>query len=346
MDKLYAGVDLHKRFSVITVLDKEGTVIEEAKIETDNEKTKAFFAKFETEMDIAAEATFNAEWFHTLMDGEGGKKVVLANPSRTKAIGSGAAKTDRIDAKMLADLLRSNMLPRSVVPNERERTFQEMIRYRHFLVRIQTMLKNRIHSYLHRCNIKYEHVCSDLFGVKGLAYLSSIQFPSRFQEHVKLFTYLLEQVRSMITEATKQIITTGKEVKEITLLQTIPGIGPHIAMLIMGEIKDITRFVNGKRLCSFAGLVPRIYQSADMKRTGHITKQGSRYLRWGMSEAVQRLRYQDSQLGKQYRRYEKKKGTNMANIIMARKLLLVIYQMLTTTTPYQAYPHVNAGHSS
>jgi len=346
MDKLYAGVDLHKRFSVITVVDKEGTVIEEAKIATDNKKTKAFFAKFDTEMDIAAEATFNAEWFHTLMDGEGGKKVVLANPSRTKAIGSGAAKTDRIDARMLADLLRSNMLPRSVVPNERERTFQELIRYRHFLVRIQTMLKNRIHSYLHRCNFKYEHVCADLFGVKGLAYLATLPFPERFQEHVRLHTGLYEQIRSLIEEATRQIIATGKKVKEIELLQTIPGIGPHIAMLIMGEIKDIRRFINGKRLCSFAGLVPRIYQSANTKRSGHITKQGSRYLRWGMSEAVQRLYLQDSQLGKQYRRLEKKKGKNIARIILARKLLMVIYQMLTTNTPYQAYPHMNAGHSS
>lgn len=334
---LFAGVDLHKKFSVVTILNKEGDMIKQEKIENKEEKLFEFFDQFDQPMEIAIETTFNSYWFCHLMESEK-RKVCIGNSRKVKAIGINGAKTDKIDSKVLADLLRTNFFPASYkfTTNDMER--KELVRLRLFFTKQRSQTKNKIHSYLLRFNIK--HPFSDLFTKKGLNWLKENlnRLPIFYRKSVRECLSHYHYLEKKINKITRRIKKEHGEVPEIKLLQTIRGIGLYTAVLLFGEIGDINRFSDPKKLCKYFGIVPRVYQSAERVRFGRLTKDGSKYVRWALTESVQKLENHDSQLGKQYRRIKKKKEKNIAVIVTMRKLVTIIYRCLTTGEIYEPYP--------
>lgn len=325
---LYAGLDAHKNFCHAIVCAEDGEVVKEGKIRTYKEELCEFFSNFK-EVRIAVEASINYEYIFDSLEGDG-RTVILAHPLKTRAIAESRIKTDKIDARILADLLRANLIPASYVPPKDIRELRHLVRRRIFLGRLRAKLKNRIHSELIRRGLRYED--EELFTKKGKAWLLSLEIPA-----LRSYLSTMESMDSEIRELEKEIRAEGMRHKGVRHLITVYGLGFYSSSIIFSEIGDIMRFRSEEKLFSYAGLIPSIRQSGDHKYYGHITKTGSGYLRWILVQAVRvHIRYNpDSNLTRYYRRLRRKKTDNIAVIATARKLLQIIYHMLKNDEDYR-----------
>jgi len=318
---LYAGLDVHKNFCQAIVLTKDSEVVKEKRIKSEKKDIEEFFSGFEN-IRVAFEASTNYEYFYDVLNGLG-FTVHLSHPLKTRLIAESRVKTDKIDARALADLLRGNLLPTSYVPPDKIRKLRHLVRHRIFLGRHRSKLKNQIHAELHRRNLKYPG--PNVFTNTGIQWLRSLKIPA-IESYLTIYDAVVKELKS----AELEIKIEGIKYKEVRLLITIPGIGVYSALLIFSEIGNINRFNSEEKLFSYAGLTPRVHQSGENSYHGRITKDGSKYLRWILVEAV-RVHIQcapESNITQYYYRLKKKKPGNVATIAAARKLLQAIYHML------------------
>jgi len=265
---------------------------------------------------------------------DSGYDVVLANPLQVSLIAKSRKKTDKNDAKILADLLRSNNLPTSYAAPRDVRDERQITRHRASLTYLRAQIKHKVNAILLRHGI--EHGYSDLFGKEGMEYLMSIDLPMCDR-------YELDNYLALIRHLTIQIDKTQERVDEFVmhnpharLLMTIPGISYYSALMIAAEIGDIRRFNSSKQLISYAGLNPSVYQSGNKCITGHISKQGNRNLRWILTQNVHVAVQHDRRLALFFHRIKRTRGTNIAIIATSRKLLTIIYAMLKNNSKYYA----------
>lgn len=167
MKVYHIGVDLHKTFSQITVLDDGGTVLDRSKVYSNREEIKEYFSGFEKGTPVAFEATGSWYWFKDLLD-EMSLDGKMAHPKKVRLIAESVIKTDAIDSEVLAHLERLNYLPQAYMPSKEIRQVRELLRYRMSLVRLRTEVKNKVHAALGKLCIKHEF--SDLFGKQGLEF--------------------------------------------------------------------------------------------------------------------------------------------------------------------------------
>jgi len=328
---LYTGLDLHKSFSYITIMNDRGEVLGRKKLPSNGEILD-FLKGFGESMEVAIEATPSWYWLYDCLEGEG-FEVKLSHPLRTKAITYAKVKTDKVDSATLAHLLGSDLLPLSYVPEKPVRLNRELLRYRASLVKIQTRVKNQIHTILAKNNISHDY--TDLFGKAGMAFLQSLSLPENYKIALEGYLSVLETVRHEIRGASKRVQQLAEDDQDSMLLMTIPGVGYYSALLIKSEIGDIKRFPSAKQLCSYAGLVPSTYASGNTCYHGHITKQGSRWLRWILIESAIHAAKRTGPLRRFYYKVERKKGGKVAKVATARKLLEWIYHMLRDGKTFQ-----------
>lgn len=257
---------------------------------------------------------------------EEGFEVKLSHPLKTKAIAYAKVKTDKVDSATLAHLLRSDLLPLSYVPEKPVRLNRELLRYRASLVKIQTEVKNKIHSILAKNNVS--HGYSDLFGKQGMAFLGSLSLAENYKIALEGYLSVLDTVRQEIKVASRRVQRLAEEDRDAMLLMTVPGVGYYSALLIKSEIGDVKRFPSAKQLCSYAGLVPSTYASGNTCYHGHITKQGSRWLRWILIEAAIHAVKRPGPLRRFYYKVERQRGGKVAKVATARKLLEWMYHMM------------------
>ena len=329
---VYAGLDLHKNFSVITVMDSKGCEIAKQKKLPNNGEIIEFLQGVKQPVSVAVEATCSWYWLYDLLE-ENGIQVKLSHPLKTKAIASARIKTDKIDSRILAHLLRSELLPLSYIPSMPVRMQRELLRYRASLVRVQTGIKNRIHAILAKRNITHDF--TDLFGKQGQDFLVSLPLPEIYRMSLDGYLSVLVELRSQLKAVDKKIAVLVKDDAEAKLLMTIPGIGYYSALLITSEIGDIHRFPSAKQLCSYAGIVPSTYSSGNSTFHGHITKQGSRWLRWIVAEAVVHCINKPGHVQEFYQRVQKRKGVKIAKVATGRKILEWVYHMLKELRTFQ-----------
>lgn len=179
---LYAGIDYHKRYSQVHVIDERGRTRANARLANDFRTLNGFFASLAEPCRAVVEAGWNWGVMYDWLDAiENVCAVELAHPYRVRAIAAAQVKTDSIDAHTLAQLLRTNLIPRAYVPGGETRRLREMVRQRVFLVRMRTMVKNRIQALLARYHVPLPAV-SDIFGKRGRDYLAKVELPSAAQE--------------------------------------------------------------------------------------------------------------------------------------------------------------------
>lgn len=322
---IYVGLDLHKSFSVITVMDAQGKeVVKQRKLANDGGIVRLLH-EFEQPVTVAMEATRSWYWLYDLLE-ETGVQVKLSHPLKTKAIASAKVKNDKIDSRILAHLLRADLLPLSYVPPKSIRMQRELLRYRASLVKIQTGVKNRVHAMLAKNNITHDF--TDLFGKQGRAFLSSLTLAEIYRMALDGYISVLDELQEQIKAVNKKIVVSARDDEEAKLLMTIPGVGYYSALLIKSEIGDIDRFPSAKQLCAYAGLVPSTYSSGDTTFHGHIVKQGSKWLRWIVAEAIGHCIAKPGHIQAFYWRLERRKGKKIAKVATERKLLEWIYHML------------------
>ena len=333
----YTGIDLHKRTCFITTIDKKGNTVTKANLHTVEEAILTYFQNLQEETKIVIESTASWYWLYDMLTGNG-FDVVISNPVKVKAIASAKIKSDKVDSHMLAQLLRTDLIATVHVSTLETRKLKELLRHRHRLVRDVTRMKNRIHMLLMKNN--YQVPFSDLFGVQGLQYLRQIQLPDYHRDHVESYLCLYEQLIERIEPLTEILRDLAQRNPMAKLLMTIPGIGPIVAMFIVAEIEDISRFPSYRNLASYAGLVPCLDASGGKQRRGHITKQGSPYLRTALIEAAQAIpRMRNCRLNIFFRKRIVKSGYQKAIVATAHKILQYAFYVLKNQTPYQeTYP--------
>lgn len=324
---MYVGMDLHKHYLQIAVIDGDGHILQNTKINNDKKSIADFLACVDKNAKIVMESS--SVWYDTYcFVKEKGFDTVLSNPIKTKAIASAKIKTDKIDAKVLAELLRANMIPGCYIPSKKTMEFRELVRHREFLVRQRTNLKNKVHGILLLNGIR----------VPGTPFSQKYRDELRKLGNYRIDDYLMliDLLDSRIDAITKQVQAHVKDDRQAGLLVTIPGIGYYSALLIMSEIGDILRFPDSHHLCSYAGLVPSVHSSGGTTRYGSITKTGSKHLRWILTECVHsHIRYEDSNITRFYRKMAKKKASAKATVAAAAKMLRVIYWILKENRAYQ-----------
>jgi transposase len=251
--------------------------------------------------------------------------VTLAHPLRTRAIAEAKVKTDKVDSATLAHLLRADLIPAAYIPPREIRDLRELLRYRAALVRLQTMVKNRIHAILLKHG--YQAPVSDAFGVRGREWLATLSLRPVYQQAVHGCLQILDVVHHQIETASGDINQQAKITPAAQRLCTLPGIGPCTALLILAEIGDVSRFPSPKHLVSYAGLAPTVHASGGRVRIGHISKQGSPWLRWILVEAALHAGRKEPYQAL-YQRLTKRKGWHTARVAVARELLTKVYWML------------------
>ena len=332
----YVGVDYHKKFSYLSVMDRKGSVVKEGKVANTKEAVNKFLGKeYSRDTSAVLEAgrnwTVMYDWLEEELD-----EVKLAHPLKVKAIAEAKIKTDKIDAKTLAHLLRCDLVPEAYVPNRDTRIVKNILRQRMFLVKLATMVKNRIHLIIDRHpELKNQIDLQDLFGKQGLEWLKIVALPKEDRRILDEELELLEYLNERIASSNHWVALIGKDDERLKLLMTIPGIGKFFALLIASEIDDISRFKDKNKLASYAGLIPSVFASADKIFHGRIVRHGNKYLRWAFIEAVWPAIRKDLSLREYYESLKARKGSNQAKVAVARRLCIIAYRILSQNRPYR-----------
>jgi len=328
----YVGLDIHKSFCQASVLNENGKELSNTKFPTTVEGIQRFLTRFD-DAKFVLESTGVWEFVYENVESKG-FPVILAHPMKVKAIASAKIKTDKVDARTLAQLLRLDMVPASYVPDKETRNLRELVRHRSALVKKSTAFKNRIHAELLRRGLKQPDSFQDIFTKKGRTWLRSLDVIAITSNVV-----CLETIRDQVHYLDGVIVKEHDRRDDAQILTTIPGIGPYSALVIVAEIDDVHRFPDPEHLCSYAGLVPTVRQSANTCHYGHLSRQGSKHLRWILTEAVHaHVRCEpSSQLSVFMRKIEKRRGKQRATMATCRKMLKVIYWMLLKKEPYHSH---------
>lgn len=332
MDNIYIGCDLHKRTSNLCVKTRDGRTLLETKIQT----TKEAFAEVLDEYKgahIVFEPVSQSWWLGDVLEGMG-LIVYLANARDVKAIAHARVKNDKIDAEVLCDLLRSNLLPESYRSTKEAREWKELVRFRTSLIGMRTQVKNKIHALLGRNGIIAP--LGMIFGPRGRMWLKELPLSITHRTHLEVYLSLLDSYDEVVVEATERVKRSAVANEAASLLMTIPGVSYVSALSIMSELDTVERFHDGKQIASYAGLVPSVYASGESIRYGRLTKRGSKTLRTILIEAAQRQGRLKRSVGLRpyHERIAGRKGARTATVATARKLCVVIYHILSSNEPF------------
>jgi transposase len=330
----YIGVDLHKKTCYMTVMDKAGIVSKQTEIKNDREEIAKFFALYPKASKVAVESTMNWIPFYEQVEALG-FKVVLSNPLMTKAVAAARIKNDKVDSKILAELMRTDFLPTAYIQPKEIRDLKELIRQRAVYVEMRTRIKNKIHSVLFKTGDKHEF--TNLFGKAGRKFLSELKVAPVYRAELDRYLLTLDNLDLQIEDMERDIESKAKADYDCKLLCTIPGVGAYTALMIKSEIGDIGRFQSSGKLCNYAGLIPSTYASGEKVRTGRITKRGSKWLRKALVDAVTSSCRNQNKISVFYKKLKKSKGTGKAKVAAARKLCSVIFAMLHDQQPFKEF---------
>jgi transposase len=282
----------------------------------------------------AIESMNGARFVHDQLEAHGWE-VEVADALRVKGLAPLACKTDRIDAWVLAELSRRDLVPAIWLPDPGVRSERERARFRLHLVKHRSSLKHRVHSTL----LAWGSPCpvSDLFGKRGRELLDRLEVPEPWRSHVATAIRMIDELEREIAGIERELRQSGVDHRYVPLLTTIPGVAWVLGYTIAAEIGSIERFASPTKLAGYTGLCPRVYQSGTRDRRGALSKHGPRYLRWALLEAathackhpVYHERYQRNK-----RRLGRQRGAKVAQIDIARRLAEAIWHMLTRNQPF------------
>jgi transposase len=318
------GMDLHRRRSVLVRMTGDGRRLGTVRITNSPQELHREIARAGRSPQVVLEATYGWYWAADVL-AEAGAEVHLAHPLGVKAFSYRRVKNDERDSADLADLLRMGRLPEAWIAPHEVRELRELTRYRIKLVRLRTSCKDQAHGVLAKLGIPV--TCSDIFGKAGAAWLDQLGLPQPYAGKVTSLRHLAGELTTEITMLSEVIASLLAGDRGYQIIQQLPGIGPVLAAVIVAEIGDVTRFSNAGQLCSWAGLTPRHRESGTKVARGHVTKQGSRILRWALIEAIQRLP-RESVIGGVKDAIIARRGKearNIAKVAAARRLLTLVY---------------------
>jgi transposase len=322
---IHVGADLHERVCYMTALDATGQPVKSGPVKNEPAALRRWLQSFSEPVEVVVEACSFWPAFQQAVQGQV-QRLCLVHPQRVKAIASAKLKNDRVDALTLAHLLRGNWLPEAWMADEATRERRQQVRLRISLGQQRAALKNQVHAILHQHGLHTE--LSDLFGKKGRVWLAGVALPGQARNALDTYVQLIDQFGQHIAEQDRRLQQWAGRDARAQWLATIPGIGVYSAMVILSEIGEIQRFRNAKALYSYAGLVPRVRESAGRKSGGGISRCGSPRLRWVMVEAAHTALRCSPAARRYFDGLRRRKHPHVARVALARKLLGAVHAML------------------
>ncbi|MGH9208124.1 MAG: IS110 family transposase [Acidimicrobiales bacterium] len=330
---LYAGLDVHKRVVEACVLDHAGTPVHRERFDLTPANLVAFATtRLGLQAQVVVEATTNT-WAVVRVLKPHVAQVIVSNPLQTKAIAQAKVKTDKVDALVLAQLLRCDFLPRVWEPDDATQHLRTLSSRRASLVADRTGVKNRLHSVLAQRLICPPH--GDLFSKRGLVWLAGVPLNDEGRLLADSDLRLLRDVEREIAALDQILAVQAYANAQVRLLMTLPGVDVTVAQTVLAALGDTSRFRDGAHAAAYLGLVPSTKQSAEHCYHGPITKAGNGHARWVLIQAAQHVRLHPGPLGVFFRRLAKKKNHNVAVVATARKLVVIAWHMLKENSPYR-----------
>ena len=329
---MFVGLDVGKEWTVGVWKDAGGNKVREDRFPTRDVGLSALARGLDASSSIAVEASTHGIFVRDFLASRG-LRVELANPLAVKWIYASDKKTDKADAEKLADLMRLGLLPVCYVPDARTRELRDVIRHRKALVEINASLKNKVRAILARegLNLPYQ----DVLGVKSVEWLEGVEVSEVQGKALRKLVALGQRVKEDVTDYDGEVNREFENNPQAQLLATHPGVGAYAAVHIMSAIGDVNRFPSDEQLASYAGVVPKTWQSGNTTRTKGL-KQGDKLLKWILVQCAHaavrtRCKYRKLYLKKT----RKTKSKQKAIIAVARKMVETMYCMLKRGEAYR-----------
>jgi transposase len=333
----YIALDIHKYYSVVAGVDREGKeILAACRVEHLDLENWAIKHLLPTDR-VVIESTTNAWHVYDLLEPLVGE-VLVANPIKVKQIACARVKTDKKDTYILARLLAANLVPTVWVPPEHVRELRQLISHRRRMASMHTQVVNRMHSVAHRHHLN--HPKGKDFQPKNTGWQKDESLSRLEKMQLELDMETREHLEKQIERMMRELGRMSHEepwASDILYLMQIPGCGVVTGMTILAAIGDITRFETPKALASYSGLVPGLEQSGVKLRGKGITKEGRRELRWVMVEIAWRAVKADPHWKKYFESLQKRMHKNQAIVAIARHLLTMVWYVLARHEPYSHY---------
>ena len=322
---VYVGIDVHRKRSQVAVVAEDGKVQLNKNTVNGTETLLRLIGDLPAGTPVAFEAAFGWGWLLRLLE-DYGFDPHLVHPLQCKAIASARLKNDKVDAATLAQLLRADLLPEAWIAPAEVRQLRALLRHRTGLVRLGTQQRNRIHAVV--ADFGYDRSGSYLSG-PGRGWLAGLDLPAVSREIVADCLAVIDGLAPVTGRIDGELRAHAKADPRVKTLTALPGVGQFTALVMVAEIGDITRFPSARKLASWAGLTPTVRGSDRTVRHGHISKQGSAWLRWVLNQAAQTAK-RSPEFAATYQTIAKKRGKKIATIAISRKLLTRAWHLLAT----------------
>lgn len=323
------GLDVHKVRTQYCLMDPAGQILSEGNVPTEA------VASLVPEADCAVVLEATGSWHHTYDALRTcAAEVKLAHPSHVKAIASARVKTDRIDARILAHVLRTDLVPEAWAPPAAVRELRDLVRLRWRFVSQRTTAKNRISNLLARQCLRFEG--SDLYGRRGRAWLAGLELDPHARALTELLLTSIDEADAHVCALTARLHELLDGDDELRLLQTIPGVGFLTAATLIAELGDPHRFARAAQVSAYFGLVPRVRASADVAHYGRITRAGSPHARRALVEAAHVAVRLPGPARDRYTSLVRRRGKKVALVAAARVLLELSWTLLSRGEAYRA----------
>lgn len=325
----HLGIDLHKETSYWTLMNHERAVLYKKNLPTSKDGIERGITEMgvaPAQVEAAIEPVSQWGWYGDLLEAKG-FTVHLVDVYKSKLIAGTKLKNDRVDSLTLADMMRSDFLPTAYRAPEVTRDMREFMRHRAFLVRLRARVRGRVHQILWKHGVISPH--SNLFGLRAQKWLGELvlrePYAKERNELVTMWSDLSERIAAHDLSCREKVGRTP----EAQLLMSIPGIGVITSLTILAEVGDFSRFTRPDQLASYAGLVSSSYSSGGREKLGHITHRGSVWLRTALVEATATVNQRWGALYDFYSRIKEKKGSKVARVALARKILVLSWHLIS-----------------
>lgn len=332
----YLGCDHHKGFTQIAAVDERGDILHEAKLPNSKAAFELFLKELPGPFKGVVEAGTSSGWLYDVLSSLG-VEMIVAHPRKVRAIADAKVKTDKIDARMLAQLLRGDLIPEVYVPSEAIRSQKMLWRERIGIVRTTVRLKNRIHWLLARYQVVVPEF-SDLFGPGGRKFLESLELPQNGKSVLKSQLRLLDCYAQEAAELQRLAIAASKGHPYRGYLESMPGFGKIFAPLVALEIDRIERFPSPEKFASYCGLAPSIRSSSDTRWLGEVGRECNHWLKWAFVEGAWAAIRTSPYFRLTYQRLRQRKKAQVAIVACARRMSQIAYLLLTQKRLYEERP--------
>lgn len=334
--QLFFGLDLAKKQSQIAVIAPDGAELANFPFRSTRDNFVRLARAMRPADKIALEVSTPANAVMSIFAKESKGEAVLSNPLFTKSISKAVVKSDKEDARKLANLKRAEFLETVWHADEDTLRLRHFVNDRESLVKRRTELKNQVHSVLQRNLIEYAF--SDIFGTDGAAWLKQLL------ETDALDAYERDRVRWLLDEIAQQtalvedldatiaafIRSRAVFSQQLDLLMSIPGVSLCVGAVILAATGDVSRFPTKQKFACYFGLTQRLKQTGGKApRPGPISKRGNAYARFMLIEAAEHFRNSPPIYGRLYQRIKKRNGHNKAIVAVARRLAELMWCLLT-----------------